>query len=228
MGQTYTDYLKASKEAAHLALKKLHEFDDSLTPTQREQLKGFVVTLSQCNQERVNKPRPHGSELTGVVVEVEATSGNLTAFTRMRKLAEARPSRDKDTNALPFPFSENSIIPKVLANLLADLDERAPGKQVVEDLFAGNETDFEAILGRALTKEEAEAVSSGKLRALSFDGFLNKKLNKRYGFMGSGFLAINAWNDSYSGNKWALHVHADGGIVAEYIEVTNHIKKSHI
>ncbi len=227
MGQTDTDhYYKASSEAAHAALKTIHAFEESLSPAQAELLKGCVLTLTKCNPNRKNRPSVYLSEEPSIIAEREATSGNLTSFIRIRKLVtEVRPVRDEN-GKLPHPFSTPTIIPSDLSSVLAELEAIAPEKAVFDGLLSGQAVDLSALLNRQLTKAESDILAKGKLQALTFDGFLNAMFKKRFGFMGSGFLAINSWNESYSNNKWVLHVHDDGRIFAEYLCLTNYIRRN--
>ncbi len=229
MGQTYTDYVEASRKAAHAALKMIHALEELKTPELAELFKGHVLTLTECNRDRKNRPSANTGEEDSIIIEREATSGNLTSFFRVRKLvAEARPVRNEN-GELPYPFNTPTIIPSGISSILVDLNALAPGKQVLEDLLAGHSiAELSAVLNRPLTKAETEALAKGKLQSLTFDGLLSATFKKRYGFMGSGFLALNVWNESYSTNKWALHIHEDGGIFAEYLCLTNYVKKNHL
>lgn len=233
MGQTFTDYEKASMEAAHKALQTMHAFEELLALPKSELLQGYDLTstLTAKGIDRKYRPAMSKSEEIGLTVEEEATSGNLTALIRMKKLAEASPVRNEKGD-LPYPFNKrnDAIVPPVLAELLADLNAQKLEKKVVEKLInCPNLTEWQNALGsRPLTDAERKELLSGKLPALSFEGFLRKKFHKRFGVMGSGFVALNAWNKSDTANKWALHVHANGQITAEYLEVTNFVKRNHL
>lgn len=237
MGQTYTDYEKASTEAAHKAHQTLHAFEELVASSKSGlfQEHNLELTLTAKGIDRKSRPLAPKSEDLSLTVEEQATSGNLTAFIRMRKLAEASPVKN-EKGELPFPFSNPAIIPPVLANLLAELNTMWSWNKERADklLHSSDPSVWKHEYGPrnctlVLSDAEAEAIASGKLQALTFDGFLKKKLRKRYvGVMGSGFLALNVWNDSYSANKWVLHIHSNGKIVAEHLEVTNYIKRDHL
>lgn len=237
MGQPHRDFDKeyiknydqACIEAANKALQAMHVFSEGLALVKSELLQGYEQNLVLTAKviDKKHKPSAPKSEVSVLTVEDQATSGNLTAFIRMRKLGEVRPVRD-EMSKLPFPFN-GTIIPPVLAELLADLNADSKklqlSKENVEQLIGNsNLPDWQKVF--SLSDAERKAIYSGKLRSLTFESVIKKRLRKHYmGPLGNGFLALGVWNKAHEANhKWVLHVHDDGQLFAECLETEFFVK----
>lgn len=228
MGQTYEDYVKACSDAAKSALEAMHKVEKLALVPGSEILDQFAFGFSLTDKAADLRILPELKPTDPVTVTTVATSGNLTAQTTVRKLAEARLEKDEQ-GRLPFPLNNPRIMDPALGGMLVELNTKKKSKKVIDFLLSGGDLNaWQVSLDRPLTKTEKDALTNGKLKGLTYNGFLTKKLAKRFGFMGSGLLAVNIWNESYSANKWVLHVHDDGEIFGECLYISNSVKRNHV